>query len=208
MKIEDTKKQKTKLPFVVLSVLLLANVLLAVLLAQNMKELKLLREQFAETTDVKEENMEKIDIFLPETVYAVSGMTMEIYNRQVTSLAENITKYNVLWNCEVGENLERKFSVTAEEANLGSYDLTLEIYDNHLELVAQKKCILKIVEEDLQERETAKAITKISEVPAQCMQQVQISVDTQYNGTLEMLKPEGMAQMQDVVCFVLSGIEK
>lgn len=205
MKIEDTKKQKTKLPVVVSSVLLLANVILAVLLAQNMKELKQLREQFAETTDVKEENMEKIDVFLPETVYAVSGMTMEIYNRQVTSLAENITKYNVLWNCEVGENLERKFSVTAEEANLGSYDLTLEIYDNHLELVAQKKCILKIVEEDLQKRETAKAITKIFEVPEQCLEQVKISVDTEYNGALEELKPEGILQLQDVVYSVMSG---
>ena len=205
MKIEDTKKQKMKLPVVVLSVLLLANVVLAVLIMQNVKELKQLKEQFAETTDMQEENGEKIDIFLPETVYAVSGMSMEIYNRQVTSLAENITKYNVLWNCEVGENLERKFSVTAENENLGSYDLTMEIYDNQLELVAQKKCILKIVEEDLQERETAKAITKISEVPEQCLEQIRISVDTRYNGTLEMLKPEGIAQMQEVICSVLSG---
>lgn len=157
---------------------------------------------------VKEENENPyVVISLPEIVYVSSGLTMEIYNSQVTNLAEKITKYNVRWNCKVGENLERKFSVTANETNIGSYDLTLELYDNDLELIAQEKCVLKIIGENMQAKKTAQEITNISDVPSECLEQVKIGVDTKYNGTLEELKPEGLAQLQDVVYSVLCGNE-
>lgn len=200
------KKQKSKGLIIILLGLFVANAVLAGLLVKSLSQIRQLEAQFAEMAVEEEELVEDIQTMLPETVYAVSGVTMEIYNSQVTSLEEEITKYNVRWNCEVGENLERKFSVVADENNIGSYDLTLEIYNNDLQLVAEKNCVLKIIEEDVQKKEAVKAIEDISKVPAECLEQVKISVDTKYNGALDALKPEGVAQMQDVVYSVLSGI--
>ena len=103
-------------------------------------------------------------------------------------------------------NLERRFSVCANEENLGSYELSLEIYNNQLELVAEETCTLVLVEVDLEKKEESRKVLQFSEVPENCLEQVMCSVDTEYNGTFEALKPEGVAQMQDVVCSVLSGI--
>lgn len=202
MRIKE-KKLNSKLS-VLLLVLLVANVVLAGMLIKNISKIRQWEAQFAEQT-VSENNAEKIEIMLPDTVYAVSGITMEIYNAQVTSLSDGITRYNVCWKCDVGENLERKFSVTANEENIGTYDLTMEIYNHNLELLAQKACTLKIVEAAEQNKEAAKAVTNVSEVPAECLGQVKISVDTEYFGALEELKPEGVKQMQDMVYSVLCG---
>lgn len=205
MDLNERKKRNVKWTAVVVGIFLAANILLARLLMQNMKELEPWEAQFSQTTSASEETAEEISILLPETVYAVDGITMEIYNQQVTNLGADITKYNVCWKCEVGENLERKFSVAANGSNRGSYALTMEIYDNALNLVAQKECVLKIIEGNAAKREAAEEVSSLTEVPQQCMEQVKISVDTEYNGTLEELKPEGVEQMQDVIYAVLSG---
>lgn len=206
MKIEDTKKQKSKLPAMIQGILIAANAVLLVLLVRNMQELKNWKAQFEQPVTAQEEAAEEILIMLPETVYAASGLTMEIYNTQVTSLGEDITRYNVCWKCDVGENLERKFSVTADETNAGSYTLTLEIYNNALELVAQKACTLELVEGKAEKLKLAKEITAFEQVSEECLEQAKISVDTEYNGALEALKPEGLEQLRDVVYSVLSGI--
>ncbi len=87
---------------------------------------------------------EEIGLYLPEIYYAATGQTMEIYNQQVTSRCADITKYNVLWSCDIGENLERKYSLTATEEMIGDHELTLSIYDNALNLLAEKTCILRV----------------------------------------------------------------
>ena len=57
-------------------------------------------------------------------------------------------------------------------------------------------------------QELAKEITAIEQVSEECLEQVKISVDTEYNGALDALKPEGVAQMQDIIYSVLCGSEK
>ena len=196
---------KAKKMLAVIILLILANVIAAVLLVNAVSEKKKLEEQFSESSVIQEEMQKEIQILLPETVYVANGITMELYHSQVTSLGDEIGRYNVLWKCEIGENLERRFSVSANDDNLGTYELTFEIYNNQLELVAEKVCTLILVEADITKREAANKIQQFADVPEACLEQVMCSMDTQYNGTLEELKPEGLVQLQDVVYSVLCG---
>lgn len=205
MKRNDEKKMKIKPGTVFVLMLLVVNVVLAALLVKNISELKRLERQFSKVVP-SEQEQEDIQILLPENLYVAKDITMEVYNSQVTGLGADITKYNVCWKCDIGENLERKFAVTADENNLGSYELVLEIYDNELELVASKSCKLILVENDPEKESAAKEISGMEDVPEECMEQVRVCVDTAYNGTLDALKAEGLAQMQDVIYSVLCGI--
>ena len=87
-----------------------------------------------------------VEIYLPEVYYAASGLTMEIYNNQITNQGTHITEYNVVWDCEVGEMLERKFSITATEEMIGEYPLTVTVYDAAGNALAKKASTLSIVE--------------------------------------------------------------
>ena len=189
----------------VAALLIFANIIVMVLLVNMLSEKKRLEEQFADSAVIAEELQEEIQILLPETMYAANGITMEVYNAQITSLGDEINKYNVRWNCEIGENLERRFSVSVNDDNLGTYELNLEIYNNQLELVAEKACTLILTEADESNKEIVNKIQQISDVPENCLEQARCSVDMTYNGTLEQLKPEGLAQLQDIVYSVLCG---
>lgn len=88
----------------------------------------------------------KVEIYLPEVYYAASGLTMEIYNSQITNLGTHIGEYDVVWDCEVGEMLERKFSITATEELIGEYPLKVTVYDAFGNAVADKESKLCITE--------------------------------------------------------------
>ncbi len=94
---------------------------------------------------------EEVEIYLPEIYYAATDLTMEIYNSQITSKCSYITDYNVQWTCDIGESLERKYSITATEDMIGDHDLTVGVYDNALNLIAEKSCTLRVVKWGLQE---------------------------------------------------------
>lgn len=205
METRETGKRTNQGWKILLVLLILANVIVTTLLIYTGSEKKKLETQFSGNIVAQENVQEEIVFHLPETVYVSNGITMELYNSQVTNLGSTINRYNVRWNCEVGENLERRFSVTANEENLGNYELTLEIYNNHLELIAKKACTLVLVEADVSKREIANKILQLADVPENCLEQVMCSIDTEYNGTLDDLKPEGLAQLQDVVYAVLCG---
>ncbi len=128
----------------ILFILIVISVILLFRVLSIKKDLQSQFEQGLPETEAAEEQKE-IQIYLPEIYYAGTGLTMEIYNAQVTSECNDITKYNVLWSCDIGENLERKYSLTATEEMIGEHELTLSVYDNALKLLAQKTCILKVV---------------------------------------------------------------
>lgn len=92
------------------------------------------------------EGAREVKIYLPETYYVASGLTMEIYNSQITDQGTHITEYDVLWECEVGESLERKYSVTAADEMIGEYPLAVSVFDTKGNLLARKESVLKIVE--------------------------------------------------------------
>lgn len=147
MKNDCHNKQGKFIIWLIPAILFILIVISAILLFRMFSIKKDLQSQFDQGNPETEaaEETEEIQIYLPEIYYAATGLTMEIYNAQVTSECKDITKYNILWSCDIGENLERKYSLTATEEMLGEHELTLSIYDNALKLLAQKTCILKVV---------------------------------------------------------------
>ena len=150
----DNKSGNVIFP-VLLGILLVFIIAVAVMLFQVSSMKKDLKPQLEAMSTVQGEKnipeLEEIEIYLPETYYASTGLTMEIYNSQITNKCSYITRYNVLWTCDIGENLERKYSLTATEEMLGDHELKVAVYDNALNLLAEKSCTLKVVEGTLKE---------------------------------------------------------
>ena len=124
-------------------VVLILAVAVGVLAVQVMKLKKQSDFGSIESTTVGDSG---IEIYLPEVYYAASGLTMEIYNSQITNQGMHISEYNVLWECEVGESLERKYSLNATSELIGDYPLTVSVYDNAGALLAKKESTLSVVE--------------------------------------------------------------
>lgn len=122
-------------------ILTLAVILLAVLVTGlGVQVIKLNKESGKKGT------LPSVEICLPKKYYAASGLTMEIYNSQITDQGAHISQYDVLWECEVGESLERKFQITANDELLGEYPLKVSVYAPDGTLLAQEKSTLCIVE--------------------------------------------------------------
>ena len=137
---------------VILGIVTVLIIAAAVMLFQVVSIKKNSKPQLETSKAVQEETVEEeLQIYLPEIYYAAAGLTMEIYNSQITNKCSYITRYNVLWTCDIGESLERKYSLTATEEMLGDHELKVSVYDNALNLVAEKTCTLKVVEGTLKE---------------------------------------------------------
>ncbi len=95
---------------------------------------------------VSSNGTQEVEIHLPEVYYAASGLTMEIYNNQITDQGTHISEFDVLWECEVGESLARKYSVTATDEMIGEYPLAVSVFDTQGNLLAKKESVLKVVE--------------------------------------------------------------
>lgn len=149
MRTEESEKRNSLIKTVILAALAALIMIAAISLFYVIQEKENLRVQFGEETGETQNALdqnEKISIYLPETYYAVTGQTVEIYNNQVTDQCSDITRYNVLWKCDIGESLERKYSLSATEEMVGEHELTLSIYDNALNLLAEKTCTLKVTD--------------------------------------------------------------
>ena len=132
----------------VLAAMILMVVMLLLMVLSIKKDLKPVQD--ATVTEDSASSEDDIQIYLPETYYAAAGLTMEIYNSQITNQCSFISKYNVRWICDVGENLSRKYSVSATEEMIGDHELKVEIYDNARNLLAEKSTNLKIVDDVLE----------------------------------------------------------
>ena len=92
-----------------------------------------------------------VRVFLPEKIYVASGVTIELYNNQISSLGERIANYNVKWTCAVGKNMQRKFSITGNDELKGVYPLIFTVFDDNGAQVVKASTTLQIVSA-LQER--------------------------------------------------------
>ena len=137
------RKIENKL-LIAMSVLLAILTVVIVILALNVIALK--KNADFTSTGKTTTGDSKVEIYLPEVYYAASGLTMEIYNSQITNLGTHIGEYDVVWDCEVGEMLERKFSITATEELIGEYPLTVTVYDAFGNAMAEKESKLCITE--------------------------------------------------------------
>ncbi len=110
-------------------------------------EVKKLHEQLKAKGVVTNAEGQKVgvELFLPKEIYVASGVTIEIYNNQISSLGERIENYNVKWTCAVGKNRKRKFSVTGTDGLKGEYPLIFTMFDDNGKQVASASTTLKIV---------------------------------------------------------------
>ncbi|MBR5509554.1 MAG: SGNH/GDSL hydrolase family protein [Lachnospiraceae bacterium] len=86
-----------------------------------------------------------VQLFLPEEIYVASGVTIELYNQQISSLGEKIGNYNVKWTCAVGRNMQRKFSITGTDELIGEYPLIFTVFDDNGAQVVTASTTLKVV---------------------------------------------------------------
>lgn len=86
-----------------------------------------------------------VQLFLPEEIYVATGVTIEIYNNQISSLGQRIENYNVKWTCVAGKNMQRKFSITGKEELIGEYPLIFTVFDDNGAQVVTASTTLKIV---------------------------------------------------------------
>ena len=94
----------------------------------------------------------KVDVFLPDDIYCAVGRTIEIYNNQVCLQAD---KLHINWDCNYGHAMKRKFSITGTSALAGnSIPLTLEIYDDYMELLYTQTSNIHIVSNIITEAKT------------------------------------------------------
>lgn len=140
------KSAKSFLPALIgiASSLVVVVIVLLIMVFSMKRELKPYMNSISEkTTTVIDE---EIQIYLPETYYVAAGLTMEIYNSQITNKCSYISDYNVRWICDVGESLSRKYTIASTEEMIGDYELKVEVYDTAMNLLAEKATTLKIVD--------------------------------------------------------------
>ena len=88
----------------------------------------------------------QVEAYLPEDIYVAVGSTIELYNDQVvwSGLRDG---YSCNWDCQIGENLEDRFSVTGKEEQVGDYPLTLTVYDYNVNETITLSSTLHVVEQ-------------------------------------------------------------
>lgn len=173
----------------ILIVFIMAAVILLFQVLSMKKDLKpQLDAAKMESEETAAEPEEEIQIYLPETYYAATGLTMEIYNSQITNKCEFISEYNVRWTCDIGESLERKYSVTTTEDMLGDHELKVEVYDNAMNLLAEKTCNLKVVDNVLENSFSLLEIGDSLSCDGMLYRRLQGLADNQivFNGTREI----------------------
>lgn len=94
-----------------------------------------------------EEADPSINIVIPSKIYIAVGRTIEIYNSQI--IDSNRKDIHVVYQCNVGKQLKRKWQIVATSAIKGTYTLTIKIYDYDMNLITSKNVSIEIVEKTL-----------------------------------------------------------
>lgn len=109
---------------------------------EEYSEKLVLKAEYNNDEHIKKIAREVVDLYLPKNIYCAVGRTIELYNKQVCLQAE---KYYLRWDCTIGKALSRKFSVTGFQSQIGTYPLSLTVYNGNMEIVGYAETALKIV---------------------------------------------------------------
>lgn len=131
---------------VVIGVLAVILVTLLTVLAVNLKELK--KYEDLSCTEKTTYHQSGVEIYLPDVYYVAAGLTMEIYNSQITNLGSHISEYQVEWTSEYqGVQIEsNKLYIETLVGMEKEFPFGVAVYDTEGKLLAKKDSILKIVE--------------------------------------------------------------
>ena len=94
-------------------------------------------------TDDKEVSKE-LDISLPDTIHAVVGDTLQLFYRGMVK-AVNPYNYDILVNCIKGKQYPRYYEFTPTSEDVGSIPFKITIKDNNRNVIAEKSCIINVV---------------------------------------------------------------
>ena len=83
-------------------------------------------------------------VYLPSEICVAVGRTIEIYNKQVC-WSGDYSRLHFKWTCTKGKSLQRKYSCKAASGDVGSYTLSLTVYNPNMVAVASATTTLKIV---------------------------------------------------------------
>ena len=92
----------------------------------------------------KIELYQKIDISLPDKIYAVVGDTLQLFYRGIIK-AVNPYIYDILVSCSKGKQTPRYYEYTPTDGDIGSTSLTFYVKDNNGNIITQKSCSLVTV---------------------------------------------------------------
>lgn len=81
-------------------------------------------------------------LFIPDTIHVAAGRTIELYYDQIF-WSGDIKKYHFFFT-GLGMTMERKWSITGTLANVGTYSVTCNVYDQNMKSVAVKTFTVKI----------------------------------------------------------------
>lgn len=91
-----------------------------------------------------------MNIVIPNTVYVAVGRTLEIYDSQIleTPRKDVYVVYSGTGG-SIGKQLRRKYQITGTSGNMGTYTLTIKVYDYDMNLLASKNVTLIIATKTL-----------------------------------------------------------
>lgn len=99
-----------------------------------------LSEVQAETPD----NPGTIRLTLPQRIYAVAGMEMNVYFDNIC-LVPNINNYVIDVNCPKGSHQVERWTFVPEDADVGEYPLVIEVRDAANTIIASASTRLEVV---------------------------------------------------------------
>ena len=85
---------------------------------------------------------EKVDFFLPEVIYAVPGVEMNVYFNNLVLLVHS-ANYVFDVNCSKGRNDQQRWRFVPSEKDIGTYDWEIRVFGQQ-GLVAQGSCKLVV----------------------------------------------------------------
>jgi len=91
----------------------------------------------------KIETSETPTLYLPKDMYVSAGITMEIYNDEIT-WGVNPDDYIYYWSCDIGDCMENKFHYGGMDADVGPHVLKVKVYDYQKNEVASAETILHV----------------------------------------------------------------
>lgn len=85
-----------------------------------------------------------ITLKIPKTLCIAVGRTVELYNKQIC-FTGNTDNLHFEYVCSKGKTMKRKWTYSPTSGEVGSYSMTINVYDNNINLVATTTTTIKVV---------------------------------------------------------------
>ena len=94
--------------------------------------------------NLENDEMDKIVVSLPDTIFAVVGDTLQLYYHSIFR-CEDYRNYAIIVTCDIGSQYPRYYEVTPIAGQVGSHTLSFTIKDNNNKILGTKTTSLVVV---------------------------------------------------------------